>query len=107
MVVVAVGWRLAAAARDVPRAERVGLLMAAVHRPMSAMHHRAETQHRQRRHDGRTTRPMTAATQGLPAEDTATSLPRLLPPRRPAAGATGTRTPRGTAGCPTATAAAT
>jgi DMSO/TMAO reductase YedYZ heme-binding membrane subunit len=31
VVVVAVGWRLAAAARDVPRAERVGLLMAAVH----------------------------------------------------------------------------
>ncbi len=30
-VVVAVSWRLAAAARDVPRAERVGLLMSAVH----------------------------------------------------------------------------
>ena len=30
-VVVAVGWRLAAAARDVPRAERVGLIMTAVH----------------------------------------------------------------------------
>jgi sulfoxide reductase heme-binding subunit YedZ len=28
---VALGWRLAAAARDVPRAERVGLIMAAVH----------------------------------------------------------------------------
>ena len=32
-VVIAVGWRLAAAARDVPRAERVGRLMAAVHVP--------------------------------------------------------------------------
>jgi len=31
-VVLAVGWRLAAASRDVPRAERVGLLMSAVHR---------------------------------------------------------------------------
>ena len=31
VVVVAVGWRLAAASRDVPRAERVGLLMSAVH----------------------------------------------------------------------------
>ncbi|MGH3167241.1 MAG: ferric reductase-like transmembrane domain-containing protein [Trebonia sp.] len=31
LVVVAVGWRLAAAARDVPRAERVGLLMTVVH----------------------------------------------------------------------------
>jgi sulfoxide reductase heme-binding subunit YedZ len=30
-VVVALGWRLVAAARDVPRAERVGLIMAAVH----------------------------------------------------------------------------
>jgi sulfoxide reductase heme-binding subunit YedZ len=30
-LVVALGWRLAAAARDVPRAERVGLIMAAVH----------------------------------------------------------------------------
>jgi sulfoxide reductase heme-binding subunit YedZ len=30
-VVVALVWRLAAAARDVPRAERVGLIMAAVH----------------------------------------------------------------------------
>jgi DMSO/TMAO reductase YedYZ heme-binding membrane subunit len=31
VVVGAVGWRLAAASRDVPRAERVGLLMSAVH----------------------------------------------------------------------------
>jgi predicted ferric reductase len=31
LVVAAVGWRLAAASRDVPRAERVGLLMSAVH----------------------------------------------------------------------------
>jgi sulfoxide reductase heme-binding subunit YedZ len=30
-VVGATGWRVAVAARDVPRAERVGLLMAAVH----------------------------------------------------------------------------
>ena len=30
-VVVAVGWRVAVAARDVPRAERVGLLMTTVH----------------------------------------------------------------------------
>jgi methionine sulfoxide reductase heme-binding subunit len=30
-VVAAAGWRLAAAARDAPRAERVGLLMSAVH----------------------------------------------------------------------------
>lgn len=41
LVVIAVGWRLAAAARDLPRAERVGHLMATMHRPMSAMHHRA------------------------------------------------------------------
>jgi predicted ferric reductase len=33
VVVAAVGWRLAAAARGVPRAERVGLVMAALHRP--------------------------------------------------------------------------
>ena len=32
VVVLAVGWRLAAAARDVPRAERVGHLMSAVNR---------------------------------------------------------------------------
>jgi sulfoxide reductase heme-binding subunit YedZ len=31
LVVAAVGWRLAAAARDVPRAERVSLLMTAAH----------------------------------------------------------------------------
>jgi len=31
LVVIAVIWRLSAASRDVPRAERVGLLMAAVH----------------------------------------------------------------------------
>jgi predicted ferric reductase len=31
LVVIAVLWRLSAASRDVPRAERVGLLMAAVH----------------------------------------------------------------------------
>jgi len=30
-VVGAIAWRLAAAARDVPRAERVGLIMTAVH----------------------------------------------------------------------------
>jgi predicted ferric reductase len=48
LVVIAVGWRLAAAARDLPRAERVGNLMATMHRPMSAMHHRAAE---------RTTRP--------------------------------------------------
>jgi len=48
LVVIAVGWRLAAAARDLPRAERVGHLMATMHRPMSAMHHRAAE---------RTTRP--------------------------------------------------
>ncbi len=53
-VVIAAGWRLAAAARDLPRAERVGHLMATMHRPMSAMHHRAETQHRA---PERTTRP--------------------------------------------------
>jgi sulfoxide reductase heme-binding subunit YedZ len=48
LVVIAVGWRLAAAARDLPRAERVGHLMATMHRPKSAMHHRAAE---------RTTRP--------------------------------------------------
>ncbi|MFY9775298.1 MAG: ferric reductase-like transmembrane domain-containing protein [Trebonia sp.] len=60
LVVIAVGWRLAAAARDLPRAERVGHLMATMHRPMSAMHHRAETQHRAEMHHRaaeRTTRP--------------------------------------------------
>jgi methionine sulfoxide reductase heme-binding subunit len=31
LVVAAAGWRMAAASRDVPRAERVGLLMSAVH----------------------------------------------------------------------------
>ena len=31
VVVAAVVWRLAAASRDVPRAQRVGLLMSAVH----------------------------------------------------------------------------
>jgi DMSO/TMAO reductase YedYZ heme-binding membrane subunit len=31
LVIAAVGWRVAAAAREVPRAERVGVLMAAVH----------------------------------------------------------------------------
>lgn len=46
VVVIAVGWRLAAAARDLPRAERVGHLMATMHHPMSAMHHRTETHHR-------------------------------------------------------------
>ncbi len=46
LVVIAAGWRLAAAARDLPRAERVGQLMATMHHPMSAMHHRAEVHHR-------------------------------------------------------------
>jgi predicted ferric reductase len=41
VVVAGVGWRLAAAARDLPRAERVAHLMSAVHHPMSAMHQRA------------------------------------------------------------------
>jgi methionine sulfoxide reductase heme-binding subunit len=41
VVVVAAGWRLAAAASDLPRAERVGHLMATMHHPRSAMHHRA------------------------------------------------------------------
>jgi hypothetical protein len=60
VVVIAVGWRLAAAARDLPRAERVGHLMATMHHPMSAMHHRAETQHRAEMHHRvpeRTSRP--------------------------------------------------
>jgi methionine sulfoxide reductase heme-binding subunit len=48
-VVIAVGWRLAAAARDLPRAERVGHLMATMHRPVSAMHHHRAAE--------RTTRP--------------------------------------------------
>lgn len=47
-VVAAAGWRLAAAARDLPRAERVAHLMSAAHHPVSAMHNRAA---------GRTTRP--------------------------------------------------
>jgi sulfoxide reductase heme-binding subunit YedZ len=40
LVVAAVGWRLAAAARDVPRAQRVGLLMSAVH-DRTTQRHRA------------------------------------------------------------------
>jgi methionine sulfoxide reductase heme-binding subunit len=40
VVVAAVGWRLAAAARDVPRAQRVGLLMSAVH-DRTAQRHRS------------------------------------------------------------------
>jgi sulfoxide reductase heme-binding subunit YedZ len=39
VVVIAVLWRLAVAGRDVPRAERVGNLMSALHHPMSALHH--------------------------------------------------------------------
>jgi methionine sulfoxide reductase heme-binding subunit len=39
LVVAAVGWRLAAASRDVPRAQRVGLLMSAVHE-RTALRHR-------------------------------------------------------------------
>jgi predicted ferric reductase len=38
LVVVAAGWRLAAAARDVPRAQRVSLLMSAVHDRTSQRH---------------------------------------------------------------------
>jgi methionine sulfoxide reductase heme-binding subunit len=37
VVVIAAGWRFAAAGRDLPRAERVGQLMATMHHPMSAM----------------------------------------------------------------------
>jgi methionine sulfoxide reductase heme-binding subunit len=48
LVVIAACWRVAAAARDLPRAERVGHLMTTMHHPMSAMHHRAAE---------RTTRP--------------------------------------------------
>lgn len=48
VVVAGATWRLAAAARDLPRAERVAHLMSAVHHPMSAMQHRAA---------GRTGRP--------------------------------------------------
>ena len=33
LVAAAVLWRVAAAARDIPRAQRVGILMEAVHRP--------------------------------------------------------------------------
>lgn len=36
VVVIAAGWRLAAAARDVPRAERVGQLMSVMHVPHRA-----------------------------------------------------------------------
>ena len=42
-VVAATGWRLAGAARDIPRAERVGRLMAAIHRPSG----RRPSDHRQ------------------------------------------------------------
>jgi methionine sulfoxide reductase heme-binding subunit len=57
VVVIAVIWRLAAAARDVPRAERVGQLMSAVHHPRSAMHqHRSADRHQQRAPE-RTIRP--------------------------------------------------
>jgi methionine sulfoxide reductase heme-binding subunit len=54
LVVIAVGWRLAAAARDLPRAERVGHLMTTMHHPVSAMHRRAELPHREAE---RATRP--------------------------------------------------
>jgi methionine sulfoxide reductase heme-binding subunit len=56
LVVVAALWRLAASARDVPRAERVGLLMSALHYPMSALHHRAPDAP-QHRAPERTSRP--------------------------------------------------
>lgn len=36
VVIAAVGWRLVAASRDVPRAERVGLIMTAVHNRIGA-----------------------------------------------------------------------
>jgi methionine sulfoxide reductase heme-binding subunit len=57
VVVIAVIWRLAAAARDVPRAERVGQLMSVVHHPMSAMHQHRAADVRQQRATERTVRP--------------------------------------------------
>jgi methionine sulfoxide reductase heme-binding subunit len=42
LVVIAVGWRLAAASRDVPRAQRVGLLMSAVHDRAPLRHKHSE-----------------------------------------------------------------
>ena len=57
IVVIAVIWRLAAAARDVPRAERVGQLMSVVHHPMSAMHQHRPADVRQQRAAERTIRP--------------------------------------------------
>lgn len=42
LVVAGVGWRLAAASRDVPRAQRVGLLMSAVHDRTTLRHRHSE-----------------------------------------------------------------
>jgi methionine sulfoxide reductase heme-binding subunit len=59
-VIAAVGWRVAAAGKDVPRAERVGLLMNAVHRRGQSAGHREGDPRaaapRQSAGDGRATR---------------------------------------------------
>jgi hypothetical protein len=43
-VIAATLWRVAAAARDVPRAERVGLLMSVVHREVPSKGQRDHTE---------------------------------------------------------------
>lgn len=47
LVVAALGWRMAAAARDIPRAQRVGALMSAIHH-FGTGHHLQEEQVRNR-----------------------------------------------------------
>jgi methionine sulfoxide reductase heme-binding subunit len=49
LVVAGVGWRLAAAARDVPRAQRVGMLMSAVHDRTAQRHKSAPVAERAER----------------------------------------------------------
>jgi hypothetical protein len=48
-VIAATGWRVAAAGKDVPRAERVGLLMNAVHRHVPTGKRDAQADSRARR----------------------------------------------------------
>ncbi len=84
-VVGAVVWRLAAAARDVPRAERVGLIMTAVHDRAARNPAKARTRGARRQRQRQDVHPMTAATAGAFHDGASraaapSDLPRLLPP---------------------------
>ena len=99
LVVVAVGWRLAAAARDVPRAQRVSLLMSAVH-DRTSQRPQVRAGRRAARKDQP---PMTAATTGMPAERHGHRTAAAAAGQRPAPGGLARARRQARPTCPTGT----